>query len=128
MVQQPAGGPGDVPPPLALFQRITGFWVTQALAVTAELGLADQLRDGIEESDALARAVSVAPASLYRLLRALTSIGVVAEERPGAFRLTPLGACLQTAHRQSMRAAAGFELMRVALLSPPRSLLEAVRR
>jgi hypothetical protein len=108
MVQPPTGGPGAIPPPIALFQRITGFWVTQALAVAADLGLADHFPDGPRSSEDLARAVGVHPASLYRLLRALTSIDVVAEESPGQFRLTPLGACLRTAHPQSMRPAALF--------------------
>ena len=44
------------------------------------------------------------PRALYRLLRALASAGIFAEESDGRFELTPLAACLQAAAPGSMRA------------------------
>ena len=53
-----------------------GYQRSQALAVAAELGIADLLRDGPRSADDLAAATGTDPRSLYRLLRALASIGV----------------------------------------------------
>lgn len=74
----------------------TGYWVSQAVYVAAKLGIADLLKDGPKSCDHLARATWAHPRSLYRLMRALASIGVFAPERDDRFGLTPLGACLQT--------------------------------
>ncbi len=38
--------PNAIPPPVALLQLVTGYWVSQAIYVAAKLGLADLLRDG----------------------------------------------------------------------------------
>jgi hypothetical protein len=38
--------PGAGPPPVALLQMMTGYWVSQALYVAAKLGVVDLLVDG----------------------------------------------------------------------------------
>jgi hypothetical protein len=119
-------GPQSAPPHLQLFQQITGFWVTQALAVAAQLGVADHMQEGTHASADLAGEVGAHPAALYRLLRALSSVGVVSEESPDRFRLTPLGACLQTGHPRSMHAAALF-YGNPAVWSAWGNLLDSVR-
>src|SRR5262245_58874027 len=73
---------------------LTGYWVTQALYVAAKLGLANHLKDGPRTAEALASATGTHPPSLYRLLRALASVGVFTES-PSGFALTPLGECLR---------------------------------
>jgi hypothetical protein len=80
----------------ALRQLIMGFRATQLVYVAAKLGLADQLENGPQTAEALARAVGAAPRALYRLLRALASIGIFAENRDGAFALTPMARLLQS--------------------------------
>jgi hypothetical protein len=58
-----------VPPPLALIQIMTTYWVSQSISVAAQLGLADQLRDGPQTSEQLAEACDAHAPSVYRLLR-----------------------------------------------------------
>ena len=75
---------------------INGFWITQALYVAATLHLADSLRDGPKTPNELAKLSGAHGMSLYRLLRALASIGVFAEDSQGRFELTPLAQHLRT--------------------------------
>src|SRR5262245_51710972 len=93
-----------IPPPVALLQLVTGYWVSQSIYVAAKLGIADLLKDGPKDDDDLAKATGTHVRCLYRLLRALASIGVFAEAEDGRFRLTPLGECLQTGSPGSVRA------------------------
>ena len=73
---------------------VNGFQVSQALHVAALLAVADYLKDGPKSADVLARACDAHPGSLYRLLRALASIGVFHENDDMEFSLTPVGFCL----------------------------------
>ena len=70
---------------------IVGFQVSQAIHVAATLGLADHLADGPRTSDELAAATDSHAGSLYRLLRALASVGVFDEDESRRFSLTPMG-------------------------------------
>lgn len=79
-----------------LSRMLTGYWLTQALSVAAKLGVADLLKDGPQSSDDLAAATQSHPRALYRLLRALASVGVFAESDGHRFSLTPLAECLRS--------------------------------
>jgi hypothetical protein len=81
---------------VALRQLIMGFRASQMIYVAAKLGLADQLEAGPQTAEVLAKAVGAAPRPLYRLLRALASIGIFAESHDGAFALTPMARLLQS--------------------------------
>lgn len=81
-------------PPQTLAQLLTGYWKSQALYVAARLRLADRLHAGPRTPAELARETDVQPQALYRLLRALASIGCFAEDAEGRFGLTPLAECL----------------------------------
>ena len=81
-------------PSIELMRLINGYQVSQALHVAATLGVADQLKDGPKSFDALAQACGAHPASLYRLLRALATVGVFRETGNKEFSLTPLGGLL----------------------------------
>ena len=76
---------------------------SRALAVAAELGIADALSDGHSAVDDLARTTNTHPETLYRLLRALASVGVFAERGDRRFELTPMGDYLRTDHPLSVR-------------------------
>jgi hypothetical protein len=93
----------DFPPQLVLQQLIQGFQVTQCMYVAAKLGIADLLKDGPRTSEELAQVTGTHAPSLYRVLRLLTSVGLLTEGEAHSFALTPLGAYLQTGVPSSMR-------------------------
>ena len=69
---------------------ITGAWVAQAVHVAAQLGIADVIAtEGPRSSGDLAERVDADPDALYRVLRALASVGVFTERADGTFALTP---------------------------------------
>jgi Dimerisation domain len=95
------------PPPAAgLSQLLRGSLVTQLIHVAATLGVADLLCDGPKSSHELAAALRVDPEALYRVLRALASIGIFEETDPRRFALTPLAQPLRTDVPGSLRASA----------------------
>jgi O-methyltransferase/methyltransferase family protein len=96
------------PPSADLGRLVNGYQVSQALHVAATLGLADLLADGASTSDELAEATQTHPRTLYRLLRALASIGVFHEEDGRRFSLAPLGEGLRTDAPGSLAGWAGF--------------------
>lgn len=74
---------------------MSGYWISQGLYVAAKLGLPDLLKEGPRDADSLAAASGAHGRSLYRLLRALASVGVFREDEQGRFGLTPLADCLR---------------------------------
>jgi hypothetical protein len=93
-----------MPPQLAVLQMASGYWVSRSIYVAAKLGIADLLKDSPKSCDELATATGTNAPSLYRVLRALASLGVFAETQPNHFTLTPLAACLQSDTPNSVRA------------------------
>jgi hypothetical protein len=77
-----------------MMQWITSKWITKPIYVAAELGIADILRDGPMSVDALAKKTDTHGPTLYRILRAISSVGVFAETEDRVFGLTPLAQCL----------------------------------
>jgi hypothetical protein len=99
-------GSQQVPPPVALHRLMSGCWISQAICVAAQLGIADHLTDAPKTADELARAVGAHAGALYRLLRALASVGVFTEVESQRFALTSMGSYLQTGIAGSLRALA----------------------
>jgi C-methyltransferase len=85
-----------VPPPVAMTELIMGHMASQAIAVAAELRLADALADGPLDGDELARRVGANPAALTRLMRALIARGIFRELRDGRYALNPLAETLRS--------------------------------
>jgi hypothetical protein len=79
-----------------------GYQRSQALAVAAELGIADLVGAGARSAADLAATTDTDPLALYRLLRALASIGVFHEDGDGRFALTGMGELLRRDHPQSI--------------------------
>jgi ubiquinone/menaquinone biosynthesis C-methylase UbiE len=96
----------EISPPQAMNQMLTGYWISQALYVAAKLGIADLLTAGSRSVAELASATQCQPSSVYRLLRALASVGVFAEDGQGRFTVTPLGQCLRSGVPGSQHALA----------------------
>lgn len=78
-----------------LLEMIGASWMSQAICVAAELGIADRLASGAHTVDALATVLNCSRDSLYRLLRALTSLGLCREAGSETFALEPLGVLLR---------------------------------
>lgn len=95
-------------PPDIMRNLTIGHWVARLVHVAAKLKLADLLKGGPRTAEDLATAAGVQAPALYRVLRALASVGVFAETTGRRFKLTPLAATLQTGVPASMR---GFALM-----------------
>lgn len=89
-------------------EMIFGFALSRSIAVAAQFGVADLLKDGPKSADELAQAIGAHPRSLYRLLRALAGAGVFAEEADGHFSLTPLSELLRGDAPESLRAFAAM--------------------
>jgi hypothetical protein len=96
----------DRSPSLVISQMLSGYWLAMALHVAAKLGLADLVKAGPRTAEDLARATSTHPRSLDRLLRALASAGVFAEDDQRRFGLTPLAECLRSDIPGSQRSLA----------------------
>jgi len=92
------------PSPPVLFQMITGYWVSQAIYVAAKLGIADLLKDGPKSCLALAVATGADAPSLFRLMRALASVGVFSHVHADSFALSRLAESLQTEVHGSLKA------------------------
>lgn len=89
-----------------LARLMSGYWLSQAVYVAAKLGLADALHAGPRTAVDLARESGAHAPSLYRLLRALASIGIFAEDDDARFTLTPLAEPLRSDVPGSQRALA----------------------
>ena len=96
----------ETSPSQQLDQMITGYWTSQAIYAAAKFGIADLLKDGPRRVDELAEISSTNAEALYRLLRALASIGVFSESSPKEFSLTPLAEPLRSDVDGSKRALA----------------------
>ena len=89
-----------------LRQLIMGFRATQLVHVAARLGLADHLAQKPRTARELASLVDAEPGALYRLLRALASLGVFAEAAGGVFGMTPMAELLRHDKAGSLRSTA----------------------
>ncbi|MFH1300180.1 MAG: methyltransferase [Planctomycetota bacterium] len=95
-----------IAPHQQLDQMITGYWSSQAIYAAASLGIADLLTAGPQTAEQLATATNTNAGALYRLLRALASVGIFAENAQQEFALTPLAECLRSDVPGSKRALA----------------------
>ena len=96
------------PPGVALFQMMTGKWISKAISTVVELGIPDQLGKGARTVGDIARQAGASEDGVYRLLRALASVGVFAEGAERQFKLTPIGQLLRTDRHESHAGYAHF--------------------
>ncbi len=78
----------DVPPEAKLWNLLRGAMATKALGIAADLRIAEGLAAGPRPVSELAQTSGADPDTLQRILRALASDGVFAEDEPGVFRNT----------------------------------------
>jgi ubiquinone/menaquinone biosynthesis C-methylase UbiE len=96
----------DIEPHQQLDRIISGYWTSQAVYAAAQFGIADLLKDGPRSVGQLAEATGADADALYRLLRALASVGIFAEGESRQFSLTPLAEPLRSDVAGSKRALA----------------------
>lgn len=102
-----ANAPQQVmPPEAAMMQMVMGGFVSQAVYVAAKLGIADLLEAKPQTIANLAEQTNMNAGALYRVLRALASVGVFRETEPQTFALTPLAETLLTDAANSVKDAA----------------------
>jgi len=97
----PSKDPNPRPP--LLFQMATAYWISQAIYVAAKLGIADLLADAPQSTAALAAATRSDGGSLFRLLRALSSVGVLSQVGKDQFALARLAEHLRSDVPGSLR-------------------------
>ena len=84
-----------------LMRMILSKWISKPIYAAAQLGIADLLAPGPMSTQELAGATGTQADVLYRLLRALASVGIFAEGEDRSFRLTPLASLLQSRELRS---------------------------
>jgi hypothetical protein len=77
-----------------IMQWITSKWITKPIHVAVELAIPDLLRDGPLSVDRLAEKTDTDAPTLYRLLRALSAVGIFVERDGRIFGNTPFSKCL----------------------------------
>src|ERR1051326_4447925 len=96
--------PKPRPPHAVMLDLSIGHWISRLTYVAAKLKLADLVKDRPRTVEGLDTETSVQAPALYRVLRALASVGIFEETKDRRFKLTPLAATLQTGGAGSLQA------------------------
>jgi len=86
---------GGIPAEAQLMQLLMGNYSLQMLATAVRMGVFDTLSDEPQSFALVAERAGTLPDPTYRLLRALTVLGALAELPERAFTLAPLGRLLR---------------------------------
>lgn len=93
----------QMPPQAVLAQMMMSFIVSQATSVAAKLSIADHLAGGAKSVEEIAVLTETHAPSLYRLLRALASVGIFQNDAENHFSNTAISEFLRADHPESMR-------------------------
>ena len=85
----------NLTPHAQILSLLLSFWQGRAVATATELGLSHLLVDGPLEVDELARQTKTNASALFRLLRALESIGIFNQVSPRVFANSVTSECLR---------------------------------
>src|SRR5438105_1818592 len=94
----------EVPPSARIMDLTMGNFVSQAVYVAAKLGVADVGAGGPKHTADIAAKTGADERSVYRLLRALASVGVFTEIADRTFANTAVSETLISDSPTSMRA------------------------
>lgn len=86
-----------------LLQLCLGYIPAICLNVAARLLVAESLADGPKTAEDIAAARGVNADALYRVMRALVTVGIFQETAPGRFAQTPASDLLRADHPRSLR-------------------------
>lgn len=95
----------------ALFQMVIGKWISQALGTVVEIGVPDQLAKGARRCSDIAREAGVSEDGIYRLLRALASVGLFVESADRRFKLTAWESCFEATILRALKGTRVLSLM-----------------
>ena len=93
-----------------MLQLMSGFWISRCIYITAKLGLADLVKDGPKTAVELAARTETHAPSLFRVLRALASVGIFTQDEQDRFGDTLLLQTLRSDVPGSLRALLMTEL------------------
>jgi hypothetical protein len=82
-------------PNVALIEMVENLWLSGAISVASELGIADLLKEGNKSIGELAKLTGTLEDPLYRVMRALASNDIFKELKDKCFTLTPLAVAMQ---------------------------------
>jgi predicted O-methyltransferase YrrM len=99
------------PPQAVLGEMINGYWKTFSICIAAKLGVADRLANGPVAIDEIARSVEANSDALYRVLRALSALGIFHEGDDKTFSNTALSEPLRSDVPGSVRGLGTMTLM-----------------
>src|SRR4051812_29807863 len=100
----PVGAAMQPPPEAQMMQLASGCLVAPTIYIVAKLGIADLLKDGPKTAAQLAEETASDADSLYRVLRAAASIGVLYEDAGHVFSNTTISETLRVDWPKSTRA------------------------
>jgi ubiquinone/menaquinone biosynthesis C-methylase UbiE len=106
--RQSSASPESAAPQAVLTQIMLGSLASQSLYAAAKLGIADLLANGPKPVEQLATEAGAHADSLYRVLRALSSLGVFTEQENRVFALTPAAEALRSDRADSLRDVSIF--------------------
>jgi len=104
MTETTAAAPFGPPPEAIIMMHVTGGFVAQAVHTAASLNIADHLAAGPRSTDDLAAETQTDTQALYRVLRALASVGVFTEVGDKTFANTPVSETLREDSPTSQKA------------------------
>ncbi|MBV9230734.1 MAG: methyltransferase [Chloroflexi bacterium] len=85
----PGSATRDLPPPVFLMNELSRLMVIRSIFWATKYRIAEMVADGPKTVNELAEGVEADPKSLYRLLRALASIGIFQEEPNNEYTTDP---------------------------------------
>lgn len=103
-----AGLGSAVDPAQHLIRLTTGYQISSCINTVASLKIADLLASGPRKIEDLASETGTNADRLYRVLRALVSVGIFSELQPRTFALSPAAEPLRSDVPSSLRAFAAF--------------------
>jgi O-methyltransferase domain/Dimerisation domain len=96
--------PESMPPQARIRQLVGGFGTTRAIHAAVRLGLPDLMAKEVRTADEIAAEAGCDADAVFRLLRALASLGLCVHAGDRRFEITPLGETLRADAPNSMRA------------------------
>jgi len=78
-----------------IMQLVTARWITEPVHVAVKLGIADLLSEGPKTIDELADMTDSYAPYLFRIIRALVSVGIFNQKKNDVVENTPLSECMK---------------------------------